>query len=94
MLGSKVIILGSGVLLCADFIKEVLTVAPHSAPATDIRSHDDSVKTFDPAGDVLDRTCSLCGRGQTELQRAGHSLRFLCPDEVCTECIDDDVAAA
>ena len=73
------------VCYCAPIIKEVLTVAPHSAPATDIRSLDDS---------VLDRTCSLCGRGQTELQRAGHSLRFLCPDEVCTECIDDDVAAA
>jgi hypothetical protein len=44
--------------------------------------------------ELEDRTCSLCGRDQTELREAGHSLRFLCPDEVCTECIDDDVVAA
>ena len=43
---------------------------------------------------LSDRTCSLCSRGQTELEHIGHTLRFLCPDEVCTECIDDDVAAA
>jgi hypothetical protein len=82
------------VLLCADVIKGGSAVAPNSVSATDIRSHNDTVSSFAPAGDVLDRTCSLCGRGQTELQQAGHSLRFLCPDEVCTECIDDDVAAA
>lgn len=69
-------------------------MAPNFVPATDIRSHNDTVTFFDAAADVLDRTCSLCGRGQTELEQAGHSLRFLCPDEVCTECIDDDVAAA
>jgi hypothetical protein len=69
-------------------------VAPNFGSATDIRSHNDTVTSFDSAADVLDRTCSLCGRGQTELEQAGHSLRFLCPDEVCTECIDDDVAAA
>jgi hypothetical protein len=69
-------------------------VTPNSTSATDIRSHNDTASSFDAAGDVLDRTCSLCGRGQTDLQQAGHSLRFLCPDEVCTECIDDDVAAA
>ncbi len=60
--------------------------APHAA----VETHDKS----DQPSPVLDRTCSLCGRGQTELEQVGHTLRFLCPDEVCTECIDDDVAAA
>jgi hypothetical protein len=41
-----------------------------------------------------DRVCSVCGRSQPELRQAGHSLRFLCPDEVCTDCLIDDDAAA
>jgi hypothetical protein len=40
-----------------------------------------------------ERACSVCGRSQPELQQAGHSLRFLCPDDVCTDCLIDDAAA-
>ena len=89
MLWIQSICFGIPLLLpCADFIKGgSVVVAANSVSGN-------TVSAFDPPGDVLDRTCSLCGRGQTELQQAGHSLRFLCPDEVCTECIDDDVAAA
>jgi hypothetical protein len=43
---------------------------------------------------VDERVCSVCGRGQHALQPVGHSLRFLCPDEVCTECLVDEHAAA
>jgi hypothetical protein len=43
---------------------------------------------------TADRSCSVCGRTQPELREAGHSLRFLCPDEVCTDCLVDDDAAA
>jgi hypothetical protein len=41
-----------------------------------------------------DRACSVCGRSQPELRQAGRSLRFLCPDQVCTDCLVDDDAAA
>jgi hypothetical protein len=53
-----------------------------------------AVEAHEHSDHLPDRTCSLCGRGQSELEQIGHTLRFLCPDEVCTECIDDDVAAA
>jgi hypothetical protein len=41
-----------------------------------------------------ERACSVCGRGQRELLETGHSLRFLCPDDVCTDCLVDEGAAA
>jgi len=44
--------------------------------------------------DVQDRACGICGRRQAELELIGHTLRFLCPDEVCTSCLDEDAAAA
>jgi hypothetical protein len=53
--------------------------------------------TFELAGDLAtamaDRSCSACGRTQTELERVGQTLRFLCPDDVCTGCLGDSVAA-
>ncbi len=52
------------------------------------------VHDVDPATLLPDRSCSVCGRNQAELQQAGHTLRFLCPDEVCTSCLDEDAAAA
>jgi len=41
---------------------------------------------------MSDRSCTACGRTQTELQRAGHTLRFLCPDDVCTGCLGESAA--
>ena len=38
-------------------------------------------------------TCSVCGRDQPELLRAGQTLRFLCRDEVCNGCLADVAAA-
>jgi len=49
---------------------------------------------LDLTSQLTDRTCNVCGRSQSELQRIGHSLRFLCPDEVCTSCLGESAAAA
>ena len=46
----------------------------------------------DLAAAMADRSCTACGRSQTELQRQGHSLRFLCPDDVCTGCLGEAAA--
>ena len=42
---------------------------------------------------TTERTCPVCGRGQVELLKTGQTLRFLCPDEVCTSCLADAAAA-
>lgn len=52
-----------------------------------------SMDRLDEERAMDERVCSVCGRGQHELQQVGHSLRFLCPDEVCTECLVYDAAA-
>ena len=48
----------------------------------------------DIAEKLQDRTCDVCGRDQAQLEKIGHTLRFLCPDEVCTSCLGEDAAAA
>lgn len=68
-------------------------------PSSEVRQH---VPTADRPGEWLetgfelhsmnDRSCTACGRTQTELQRAGHTLRFLCPDDVCTGCLGESAA--
>jgi hypothetical protein len=65
-------------------------------PSSDARRAD--VLTVERPGDddfaaaMGDRSCTACGRTQTELAREGHSLRFLCPDDVCTSCLGEAAA--
>jgi hypothetical protein len=66
-------------------------------PTSSSDARQDQVLTFELPADLAtsmhDRSCTACGRTQTELERVGETLRFLCPDDVCTGCLGDSAAA-
>ncbi|MDX6534305.1 MAG: hypothetical protein QOF68_2049 [Gaiellales bacterium] len=66
-------------------------------PTSRSDARQDTVLPLEFPGDLAtamaDRSCTACGRTQTELERVGETLRFLCPDDVCTGCLGDSAAA-